>query len=98
MICFEVSVNGNRLFTAGVPFGVLTAGLDAMTTPAAAAADAGVQSLHLYIGGQTSARGLKEQVYWGRLKPLHVGDQVSIRIIASDRCDEPTWREPAPQE
>ena len=90
MLCFEISVNGEKLFTAGVgEFGVLTSVLSwARTQPEEPQQEAGEGKLYL------SAGGLKDQEHseWLRQK-VNVGDAVTIKIIESAISDEPQTKE-----
>jgi len=78
MICFEVSVNGERVHTAGVQAGVLVTGV--------------------HPSGEVISRGRirpenpnsKINLLWGGFRKLSVGDEVLIRIVSADHCDEPT--------
>ena len=99
MICFEVSVNGERLCIAGVgEYGVLSA----MTTwsrrqqpLAEAGSEDRDEDLELDVGGfyRDPPEGDGEHLQWAR-RPLSRGDVVSIRVLDSDSADEPAGRTP----
>ena len=94
MICFEVSVNGNRLCTAGVgQYGVLTAILTwvwSKAEEASLAHEERKEKPDLHIGGLVN----EEHVNWLE-NPflLSVGDVVAIKVINAQSVDEPARRE-----
>lgn len=94
MICFEVSVNGNRLCTAGVgEYGVLTAILTwvwSQSEEASPAHEERKEKPDLHVGGLVN----EEHVSWLE-NPflLSSGDVVAIKVISSQSVDEPLSRE-----
>jgi len=94
MICFEVSLNGKKLWTAGVKSGVVTAGVDYRTEPSEKQFYPSVDSVLLHINGMSDEHHIHELLSWGGIKELSVGDELSIKIVSAERCDEPSLREP----
>ena len=97
MICFDVSVNGNRLCTAGVgEYGVLTAVLSWVRSQPeetfSPEDEQREQSPDLHIGGLVNG----EHVRWID-EPffINVGDEVSLRVVDSDNVDAPGDRQRA---
>ncbi len=85
MRAFEIKVNGQKRCLAGVgDAGVLTAIVGF-------AAGKKAKELHLYVGGLTSPS--KETVSWIKNDPLHVGDEVEIKLLEVPSVDEPETRE-----
>ena len=94
MICFEVSVNGNRLCTAGVgENGVLTAILSWVWSQSEEASPANKERKEkpdLHVGGLVN----EEHVSWLENPFLiSLGDVVGIKVISSQSIDEPSSRE-----
>ena len=94
MICFEVSVNGNRLCTAGVgEDGVLTAILSwvwSQSEEADPANEERKEKPDLHVGGLMN----EEHVSWLENPFLiSVGDVVTIKVIKSQSIDEPSSRQ-----
>jgi len=81
MICYEVLHNGERLCVAGVPSGVLVAGL---TWGSHGEGADSPWSLDLRVGGLTE----NTHVDWV-LQPLRVGDEVAFRIVEAEKSDPP---------
>jgi hypothetical protein len=88
MICFEVTINGKKTYTAGVKDGVLDFSLIAQTDK-----DEAKHFVHASLSGLTTERGSEEYPWWGDLTFLSAGDVVTVRIISADSADEPTRRE-----
>jgi hypothetical protein len=91
MTCFEISVNGEKVFTAGVPDGVLS--FDAHWLGPVKDRPGGM--VHWSLGGLTEDRGFREHVWWTTLRELSEGDVVTVKVVSSDHPDEPTKRERA---
>jgi len=94
MICFEVSVNGNRLCTAGVgENGVLTAILTWVSSQSEEASPDNEERKEkpiLHISGLMN----EEHISWLENPNLiSLGDVVSIKVISSQTIDEPSRRE-----
>ena len=86
MLCFEISVNGEKLCTAGVgESGVLTSILSWVQAQPEKSQE-GIREEKLYL----SASGLKDDEHseWLRQK-VKVGDEVTLRIIEATMPDEP---------
>ncbi len=90
MICFEVSINGRKLCTAGVgQYGVLTTILSwAKNEPEQENTNQEElkESIHFHVGGlvdQVHISWLPEDVM------VNQGDEISIKIIEGDNPDEP---------
>ena len=93
MKCFEVTINGRKVCTAGIgDYGVLNTVLSFVggkessdQTPS--------ESLELRVGGvATSTVGATEAVEWLQ-RDLAVGDEIVIRIIEASECDQPESKE-----
>lgn len=99
MKCFEVTINGKKVCTAGVgDHGVLTAILALVQRhPVIEGSqenqDADSESLDLRVGGIANVEaGVSEHVEWLH-QDLSVGDEITIKIIESSECNEPLSRE-----
>jgi hypothetical protein len=77
MQAFEIYLNGEKVCVAGVKDDEsLTA--DVCYAPGGA---------FLHVGGATGPQG--DQSRWVDLKPLKVGDKVTIKIVNTNGIDEP---------
>jgi hypothetical protein len=88
MLCFEVSLNGSKLCTAGVGGdGVLTA---ILSWAGSSRPEWSARKPDLHVGG------LVGSVHVGWLSEssleLEVGDEVSIQVVESEDADEPLRR------
>jgi len=101
MKCFEVTINGQKVCTAGIgDDGVLTSILSLVAKTQTASEltpgsgnESPSESLNLRVSGlATSAVGVNEAVEWLH-RDLEVGDEIVIRIIEAPDCDEPTSKE-----
>ena len=100
MICFEIHINGIKACTAGIDaeYGVLSSVLtwlkrDLNEFPAEKRNDIQEEELKFYLGGHIShGKNDYENLEWIR-KSLSVGDEITIKIIESDKYDEPHKRE-----
>jgi hypothetical protein len=93
VICFEVFLNDRRLCLAGVgEHGLLSQFLswDSLSPSDRAPYQKGQPpQLGLLVNGRVSAGG--ETLHWFENDvPLAIGDEVRVRIIESDRADDPT--------
>jgi hypothetical protein len=101
MIALAVYLNGRKLTTAGTQdLGVLNTIVVAGGTLGKATATVHKKrsvSLHLSVGGLTNRGGgvEDEHLTWIPLRPLRVGDRISVRIVRTDRPDTPTASTPA---
>ena len=93
MTCFEISVNGKKVCTAGVPDGVLSFHADWVGPYKGRPKDPPEGWAHWSVGGFTEQRGHEEYVRWGSLRKLKAGDVLTVRVISSDTADKPTERE-----
>jgi ClpX C4-type zinc finger len=92
MKCFEITINGETVCTAGVgDDGVLNSVMsfakraDAETQPS--------ESLDLRVSGVANVEpGVMEHLEWLH-RDLNVGDEVLIRIIEASTCDKPNDKE-----
>jgi len=99
MKCFEVTINGEKLCTAGVEDGVLTSIL-AYVKRARRPEDEReghtsekVESLDIRVGGlENISDEATANIDW-LVRDLSIGDEIRIRIIDSPVCDEPMRRE-----
>ena len=99
MKCFEVTINGEKVCTAGVgDDGVLTAILALVQRQTVSDGtrdkqDAESESLNVRVGGIANVEpGLSEHLEW-LYKDLSVGDEITIKIIESSECDVPLSQE-----
>ena len=87
MIAFEVSINGRRRCLAGIELGILSAIIDA------AERDTGSEVRQIAVGGLRQPSG--EHVNWIR-DPIHVGDEITIKIVEADQVDDAVVRHVGP--
>jgi len=81
MRALEVLVNGEKLCVAGIgDSGVLS-------TIVNLSVHHGSGGFFVAVGGLISET--KEHVNWVSQKPLHVGDEVQVRIVETDAIDSP---------
>lgn len=99
MKCFEVTINGEKVCTAGVgDDGVLTSILSLVMRSKASDESGESQkdnsdNLDLRVGGLINREsGESEHVEWFH-QGLAVGDEIMIRIIEASVCDEPDEKE-----
>lgn len=92
MICFEVTINGKKVCTAGIEgIGVLTAIFD-FARRKKDGEEIVQEGPHLKIGGlNCHGKNDDENLDWVK-RHLSVGDEVSIRIIDSLQIDQPKTR------
>ncbi|MFP2909794.1 hypothetical protein ACLESD_33060 [Pyxidicoccus sp. 3LFB2] len=87
MICFELSVNEQKLTTAGVPgTGTVTQTVVWIRRPGDAH-----DGLYVTLSGHETHADPETHVDWGRV-PLKVGDVVSLRIVEGSTVDTPLAR------
>ena len=91
MRCFEVWVNGQRLYTAGLPFPARLHGHFHGRQPAPDAPPAEGDREHFFTFSGTDANG--DWITWP-MRELQVGDEVTIRVVEVDAPDEPPSRRP----
>src|SRR4051812_6619325 len=89
MLCFEVTINGKKMCTAGVEdYGVLSTIFSWYKNPPPAnmenTNDSQMNEPHLSVGGF-----VKDTHVECLSGVLEIGDEVTIRIIESDQADEP---------
>jgi hypothetical protein len=105
MICFEVYRNGQLLCTAGLDgFGMLLAGVSRLRHhPGTLArfAEAGVpvpdvEPLTLNVSGHTDMGQVGNGSLTWVQEMLSVGDEVRIRVVQQDWCDQPGTRHAPP--
>src|SRR5687767_2219369 len=99
MKCFEVTINGEKVCTAGVgDDGVLTSIVSFVMSNNASdetgeSQNDNSENLDLRVGGLTNREfGVTEHVEWFH-QGLAVGDEIVIRIIEASVCDEPKNKE-----
>ncbi len=100
MKCFEVTINGKKVCTAGIEDdGVLTAILCFTRRKNSSERNAETQqlnyseSLDLSVGGLANrGREMKEHIEWFN-QNLAVGDEIVIKIIEAPECDDPNIKE-----
>jgi len=100
MTCFEVIINGKRVCIAGIGNdGVLVSAVTFVKQNKSAEETAETQEnndkekLDLRVGGMANREGgAREQLEWLN-QDLAVGDEITIRIIETSKCDEPNSKE-----
>ena len=100
MKCFEVTINGKKVCTAGVgDDGVLVGAVtflkrnNSSEEAGDAQPDNDSASLDVRVGGLANrGPGVTEQVEWLH-QNLAVGDEITIKIVEAAECDEPNTRE-----
>lgn len=98
MIAFEVTVNGQRVCTAGIDeWGVLTAILSWVRRRSEQSEDGSKveEELTLDVGGLDSTT--PEHLKW-MVSALQVGDTVSVRVVETEVVDPPKERRPQNRE
>ena len=93
MKCFEVTINGQKVCTAGIgDYGVLNSVLSFIGSKESSDQTPS-ESLELTISGvATSTVGATDAVEWLQ-RDLVVGDEILIRIIEASECDQPASKE-----
>jgi len=86
MICFEFSVNGKRISTAGIPSHAV---LSAHVTWASDGRKR--RDLVASLGGLDSNEEPGYHLYWAERR-LKVGDTVEVHVVEAPRCDAPRSR------
>jgi hypothetical protein len=82
MICFEVSLNQQVMFTAGVAEGLVTLNLIRYLI-------SGTEECRLsVVATSRKADGNIDQPNWAELHPK-VGDEITVKIVDRDECDPP---------
>ena len=99
MIAFEISIDGRRACTAGVPAGVTSVIATWVRRPSRdpesgePVADSFEEELTLEVGGLTHDQdGASVHLNWLR-QPLRVGQQVSFGVVETEAADPPRSRE-----
>lgn len=84
VICFDVSINGERLTGAGLRRGVVSVIVDQLAP--------GTPSCH--VGGMNTARSRNyEYVRWLQRRKLERGDELTVRIVEATRAHRPSQKE-----
>ena len=90
MIAYQIAVNGRKVGTAGVHQGVVSAIASWVFVPSDVAEDPDKD-----WGASLSIAGLddrsSENLKWFRCD-LRVGDEITLKLIETDRVDEPIER------
>jgi hypothetical protein len=96
MIAFDISVNGERVCTAGVDshFGILTAIVswvkrDVDRMPADIRSEIAGEEFKIAVSGQKSVGADEFENYQWRGCDLKPGDEIHIAIVDVDRVDAP---------
>ena len=94
MKTFEVKLNGTKQCTAGVRDGVLTAILSYRSGRAGDdTQSAAPEDLEIRVAGiEHIGPGVSDSVEW-LLHSLSVGDEITIKVLEAQECDEPKTRE-----
>src|SRR5690349_15480264 len=94
MIAFHVYLNGKKVSTAGVAdTGVLSAHVTWVRRTGERSRtkqSRGMEELTMDVGGLITPSD--EHIRWVEGQPLHVGDEVRIKIVEADRVDRPSIR------
>ena len=93
MLAFEVADDGELLCVAGIEdWAVLHAGISGVRRGRGHAPDR--DEVNLDVGGlsETNATGASYHSRWKGLRSLQVGTTVTIKILETDRVDEPVRR------
>ena len=96
MKCFEVTINGKKVCTAGVGDDGVLMSIVSFVMRCNASAEIGESqndNLDLRVSGLTNREaGVSEHVEWLH-QGLAVGDEIVIRIIEAAVCDEPKHKQ-----
>lgn len=99
MLALEIWVNGKKVALAGADdLAVLSGIVNAVGKLGRKTSRKGSsRDLFLTVGGLTSRKlgTPNEHLNWLSYRRLHVGDEVSIRLVSVARGDRPTGRRPA---
>jgi hypothetical protein len=94
MICLEISLNGRRIYTAGVADGFL--GFNAVLRgPDTRRPDEPTGVDGWSLSGFTDEQGFRENVTWAGITELSETDVITMRIVRSEHPDPPLIRERA---
>ena len=89
MTCFEVSINGKLVCTAGVnDVGMLLALVELAKRKPQSKDQRNRDYIKLRVGGSEASDGRIEQVDWLNRR-IRVGDEIKIRVVEASRFDEP---------
>ena len=97
MICFEITINGEKICTAGIEheYGVLSSILTWVNrnkTQAGKSTEDSEEELFLDVGGLiTHGDNDHGNLKWVKRK-IKPGDEIAIRVIESDSCSQPSSR------
>ncbi|QEL17739.1 hypothetical protein [Limnoglobus roseus] len=91
MRCFEVWVNGQRLYTAGLPFPARLHGHFRGCQPAPDDVPSEGAGDHFFSFNGSDPNG--DWLNWP-MRKLQLGDEVTIRVVEVDAPDEPSSRRP----
>jgi hypothetical protein len=98
VVVFEVYLNGKRIALAGKEdLGVLSTTVSAVGKLGPATKRRGNEGydIHMNVGGLTARkRGADEHVNWASVRPVKIGDEISVRITRGERADPPQGRSP----
>lgn len=93
MKCFEVTINGKKVCTAGIgDYGVLNTILSFVGGKESSDQTPSERLELTVFGVATSTVGASEHLEWLR-RDLLVGDEIVIRIIEASECDQPASKE-----
>ena len=93
MTCFEISINGKPVCTAGVnDVGMLLALVELSKRKSQSKGKSNRDYLKLRVGGSETNDGRLEQVNWLNRR-VKVGNEIKIRIVEASRFDKPKSRE-----
>ena len=97
MICFEITINGEKICTAGIEqeYGVISSILTWVKrkkAPAETCSEVSEEELFLDVGGLiTHGNNNHENLKWLK-REIEAGDEITIRVIESDSCTQSSSR------
>jgi hypothetical protein len=91
MIAYQIAINGKQVATAGVREGVVSAIANWVFIPSDVATDP-ARDWHAGFSLAGLDELTSEHLKWFR-RDLRVGDEITIKLIETERVDEPTERE-----
>ena len=91
MLAYQISVNGKHVTTAGVDQGLVSAIANWASAPKEIPGD-----WHAGFSLAALDSASSEYLKWFRCD-VQVGDEIRIKLVETERVDEPTQREPRPE-
>lgn len=91
MICFEITLNGRRVYTAGVADGLVSFNA-VLLRPDTRRSDEPAGIGRWSLSGFTDEQGYRENVTWAGITELSETDVITVRVVRSGRPDPPSTR------